>query len=353
MHRLRFASVNVVVVATLVALMAIAWPWSRKPAANGPAPASATAEQEPVCPNDAQADGKVVSRSWGKVEYERQQSLAAPLAAGAALDAEVGNGAIILTGRDQEGCELQATIRIKAGSETRARQLAGWVKIALVGKPEGLHMEMQQPRIALRESIHIEMKLAVPHKTNLRLRADNGNIEVADVAGRVFCGADNGRVSLRNVAGTTDLSAANGTVSAEQLAGDCAARADNGRVTIRFADGAAGACNLRASNGRIICRNVSGQVTAQADNGDVDVAYAPGAPAACRVDLTSQNGRIRLVVPQNVSAAVDARAANGRIRTKLPVTVKGQLSGERIEGTLGGGEGLVRLRASNGTIQLE
>ena len=82
------------------------------------------------------------------------------------------------------------------------------------------------------------------------------------------------------------------------------------------------------------------------------MAFAKEADPHLSAELTSSNGSITLTVPAAFSGQVDASTSTGKIRTDLPVTVQGPI-GKSLKGTVGGGAGTLKLRTSNGSIQIK
>lgn len=345
-------AIHITLVAALAALLPAAWPWSSKPSKSQAPAASLPAEQEPTMSQPDTDAGKAVNRSFGRVNWQKQQQLTAPLKSKGVLTAGTKNGSIAVTGREDDGCDVSVTITATATSEKRAAELAGQVKVALVPKDGQVRVDVQEPRTSGLESVRVDLKIQVPRLTGTDLHNDNGQIGVNDVEGNILCRTDNGRIDLRSVAGRVDLGSDNGRITAADLAADAQIQTDNGAIEIRYADGRPRTCSIRSDNGRITCRNLSGDLKAEAGNGSIDAAYAVDAPGVCRIDITSDNGKIHLVTPRSLSAKVVARSDNGRISTNLPLTVNGK-RGKRIDGEIGSGQGQVQLRSSNGSIELD
>ncbi|MGD2095779.1 MAG: DUF4097 family beta strand repeat-containing protein, partial [Phycisphaerales bacterium] len=80
--------------------------------------------------------------------------------------------------------------------------------------------------------------------------------------------------------------------------------------------------------------------------------YSENAPPVCDISLITHNGSIELESPPNFSAEVNASTHNGSINTDLPITVKGKVSKRRLVGTIGTGEGKLRLETHNGSIRI-
>lgn len=124
----------------------------------------------------------------------------------------------------------------------------------------------------------------------------------------------------------------------------------------------------RTVNGRVVARALRGDVTARTVNGAIRVSTT-GAAAAHTVNgsieaemgtvsgagpyrFETVNGSITLTLPEGAGADVEARTLNGGISTDFPLTVQGRFGPRSLEGTIGGGGPELRLRTTNGSIEL-
>ncbi len=126
----------------------------------------------------------------------------------------------------------------------------------------------------------------------------------------------------------------------------------NGRIRIRDVEGHVRA---RTVNGRIEVEGVAGAVDAETVNGRIDISLV-----RCAEDrdatLQSLNGRISLELPTACHARLEAETLHGKIVADealgLTATEEGIL-GQRVEGQLGQGGRVIRLRAVNGAIHVK
>ena len=170
--------------------------------------------------------------------------------------------------------------------------------------------------------------LYVPKGTNLDIESANGNVRVAGGCGSV-------KISGRN----TD-------VMVDEPKGAVEVASVNGRINLVNAPEAA---RLRTVNGNIYAHMMGGELLAETTNGAI-VAHMMD-PAVAGFDLTSQNGGVTLVMPEECSASVRAQTALGEIRSDFPVnTAEGVDQRRRLEGTIGGGYARVALETLNGNI---
>ena len=214
------------------------------------------------------------------------------------------NGSITVSSWDQPRVRVVAYKEVEGGREV-AREAMKQLRIDLVPRDGGLLVKTHHPKEAhgiasffdwmtgndVNASVRYE--LTVPKTMNLDIENTNGAIRLSDVSGKLELGTTNGRIEAKGCAGIIDAATTNGRIEAELV-----------RVT-------------------------------------------PGQ----KINLTTTNGKIVLAVPADLAAELDAGTTNGAIRTDLPV-VSSMLDDNRLRGKINGGGALVRLRTTNGGIEI-
>ncbi len=231
---------------------------------------------------------------WPRAEYERTERLEAPLEPGSILALENDVGSITIAGVNVNDCSVIATISVKAPTEEEAQELAEQIKIELDQDGNTLTVRTEKPRIKKRRSISISFDITVPEQTALEI------------------GNKVGKIRLSNITETIK------------------AQTDVGQIT---------------------CREISNDIDLKADVGTVKVVYSKDAPAACSITIATDVGGIELTTPPDFSATVYAETDVGSIRTDLPLTVRGKIS-KSLHGTIGAGEGELRLKTDVGSIRI-
>lgn len=120
----------------------------------------------------------------------------------------------------------------------------------------------------------------------------------------------------------------NATIRAEDLTADVRAQTVNGSVWLSTSRGA----SAKTVNGSI--RASFGEIS-----WDGEAVFE------------TVNGNIRLEVPAQINADLEIRTSNGRITTNLPIATT-RATRRRVEGTLGEGGPVLRLKTVNGRITL-
>jgi DUF4097 and DUF4098 domain-containing protein YvlB len=124
---------------------------------------------------------------------------------------------------------------------------------------------------------------------------------------------------------------------------------DNTNGGIDISD-VSGAMQVSNTNGHIEFARCAGSVEAETTNGGVR-ADLTSVNSGKKISLETTNGRIALTVPRSLGATIDASTTNGSINTELPITTS-QMSRHALRGTVNGGGAEMRLRTTNGSIEI-
>ncbi|HYR29523.1 MAG TPA: DUF4097 family beta strand repeat-containing protein [Thermoanaerobaculia bacterium] len=213
------------------------------------------------------------------------------------------NGSITVTAWDQPRVRVIAEKKIKGDREVAAEAMKE-LKVEITPLNGGLVIKTNHPEEDGFTSLfdwlsgddvdaQVRYELTVPRTMNLDLSDTNGSIRVSDVTGRLELGTTNGKIETIRCAGSLDASTTNGGISAE--------------------------------------------LTSVTRGGSVDAS--------------TTNGRITIAVPRNFAGSVDAATTNGAIDTDLPVATT-RVGDNSLRGTINGGGTPMKLRTTNGAIQI-
>jgi hypothetical protein len=130
---------------------------------------------------------------------------------------------------------------------------------------------------------------------------------------------------------------------------DLALDANNGSLGVA---GVTGRLELRTTNGSVTLSDVGGDVRARTHNGSLSVELTGAGWQGTGLDAQTQNGSVRLLIPDRYAAQIETGTVNGRIHTDFPVTVQGRLSRQRLTIPLNGGGKTLRVTTMNGSVRL-
>jgi hypothetical protein len=126
------------------------------------------------------------------------------------------------------------------------------------------------------------------------------------------------------------------------------AQTSNGTVDIA---GARAGGLAKTVNGSVVVRQSSGGFDVSSVNGSIRVAL-DSVSATDTLSVETTNGSVSAELPSTFSGAVSLSTVNGTLRTDMPITTNGGFSRRGIDGLVGNGQQLVRIRTVHGGINL-
>ncbi len=154
------------------------------------------------------------------------------------------------------------------------------------------------------------LTITAPESTDLSLATTNGDVSVTNTVGGINVGTTNGKVELSGTTGTASVS---------------------------------------TTNGRLNVAVHSGAFYGATTNGAIDCDIAALRPSET-VGLSTTNGKVTLLLPDDVSALIEATNSNGLI-TIYDFTVTYETQGENhIRARIGSGASTVTITTTNGDV---
>ena len=293
---------------------------------------------------------KVVSNMSAK--FERVEEVRTALEGGSLLVAETHNGGIEATGGEGKDCVVTAKIEARAGTVQEAEDLAQKVKLGFESSNKTVILKIEKPPLGSNQQVTVSLKMTVPRPTKLKLTSYNGSIAVSGMTDAVNAETHNGGIAVEQISADVALRTYNGTVTCQAISGSVDAAGHNGMIRISFPnDAPAKTCKVETYNAPIFCEGVPGDLVAKSHNGSITAACSNQPAGPRTVTIITYNGDIDFTPPRDFSAQVDLSTHNGTINTTLPISVKGKI-GKRLQGTVGSGEGTLRLETHNGSITI-
>ena len=262
---------------------------------------------------------------------ERTVDLTNPMEPGSRLKVHTASGSIEIRGTQTSACSGIAKIRVHAPSQTQADEIAEQVKIALNQTPGQLEIKADRPKTR-GVSISISYDLAVPVQTTVLAETASGSIRLAHLQGDMDARTASGSVRMQDVTdGSAKLKSASGSIRIE-------------RATLT-------SCNMHTASGSLTCDQINcPDIVGNTASGSVRVTCTPETSPELRADLSTSSGSVRLDLPQGFAGKVEMSTHSGSVSTKLPIT--GKVSKKRLSGTVGDGDGYVRLATASGSVRL-
>jgi hypothetical protein len=202
------------------------------------------------------------------------------------------NGGIRVTGGSSDAVRVTARLQAQGRTDAAAKALLSRVHIETDGR--SVRAEGPSTDGYDNESWAVSYIVSVPRRFDLDLEAHNGGIGVVGVVGKL------------------ELETTNGSVALEDVGGDVHARTRNGSLNVRLAGNRWEGAGLNAE---------------------------------------TQNGSVRLALPDDYAAQIETGTVNGRVNTDFPVTVRGSIS-RQLSFPIGGGGPTIRATTTNGSVTI-
>jgi DUF4097 and DUF4098 domain-containing protein YvlB len=152
--------------------------------------------------------------------------------------------------------------------------------------------------------------ITAPDSTNLSLSTTNGDVEVVGLVGNISATTTNGNVGLTGTAGTASVSTTNGRLTASVHSGAFYGATTNGTVD----------CDL--------------------------VALGPTED----VGLATTNGKVTLLLPDDVSAVIDATNTNGLITIYDFTVIYDTQTEHHVHARIGSGASSITITTTDGDV---
>jgi len=292
--------------------------------------------------------GCIYVGDWGETNAYREDFHSThPLNAGGTVSVEGFNGAIEITGWEQNSVEVNGT----KYSSTKGGLDA--IKVDVSATPGSVRIRCSKASDLTWHNMGVRISLRVPHKVLLDpVSTSNGKIQVEDVEGTARLHTSNGAIRLGRIKGDIEARTSNGTIEAMDMDGDVRFHTSNGSIR---AEATHGPMEATTSNGGINVRMRDSAGTRpmrlESSNGHIEATIEGGAVPEVRA--TTSNSSILLRLPASANAQVRASTSHSSITTDFDeLSVDRRKRHSEVEGTLGRGGPMLDLRSSNGAIKI-
>lgn len=116
------------------------------------------------------------------------------------------------------------------------------------------------------------------------------------------------------------------------------------------ASGLAAPVDLSTVNGGVTIETSAGEASASTVNGGIHATVRGSGQG--RLSFTTVNGSVDLGLASGLSADFSAETVNGSIDSDFPITLTGRINPRHLEGRIGQGGRVLRLRTVNGGIRV-
>jgi len=284
---------------------------------------------------------------WGDTNrYKEDFQYSYDLKPGGKLSLETLNGTVEVTGWDQNKVEI-------TGSKYASSEgLLSAIKIDVVSTPDAVRIRTIPPS-GHRGGMGARYTLHVPRQTEIeRIVSSNGKIQIDDVESAARLKTSNGSVRVNRTKGNLEVETSNASVELNGHSGSAVVHTSNGSVRAEQVKGYFEATTSNASiNARVTDPEPGRPIKLESSNGSITVAFDSLRNNDIRA--TTSNSSITLRLPSATGAQLRAKTSNSSITTEFDVNMRGALSKNSMEGTIGSGGPNIELATSNGSIRIQ
>ena len=255
---------------------------------------------------------------------------------GGKLIVDVDRGNIQIITADQDKVEILVEREVSGGNESQAAKLLQNHQVTL--SQEGNEVRVHAKTVkSLRNStfwshpnLNVHYRITVPRKFDLSLATAGGNVQAADLQGKIDARTSGGNMTFTKIQGPVDARTSGGDLKAI---------------------GCTDKLQMNTSGGNIEVKDFAGpSVEATTSGGNVSGDFA-GQPAAdCSFRTSGGDITVKFRVPAP-SISMPGRAAARSIQP-FQSPCKGSIKGPALRGTINGGGPVLLLKTSGGDVRL-
>lgn len=212
-----------------------------------------------------------------------------------------------------------------------------------------------------------DLIVAVPAGKRIDLKLAAGEVTVTNVDGDVYVDVHMANVTTDGTKGILSLDTGSGEVKVSNARGDVTLDTGSGSVTLNQLTGNklsvdAGSGSLRAdgvtmqsvnldlgSGGARVTKLSARDVKLDAGSGSTELDLVSDVRL---LDIDSGSGGVTLWIPATLGAKVDIQTGSGGVDMGVPISVT-RWESDRVIGTIGDGEGTIRIDAGSGTVRFK
>jgi DUF4097 and DUF4098 domain-containing protein YvlB len=317
-----------------------------------------------IVPMTKAAPGGAAAPNPAQEQVSRVFQKSMSLGAGGSFSIENKFGEVRVHGESNREVNINATIRVQAGSREEADAYAQKVQIDVLQTGNGIMVRTVYPE-GERHLLHgrntsysVNYDIAIPSDASLTAKNSFGSVTATGVRGRSDIDNSHGSLTVSQ-SGPSKLNNSFGSIELRDSNGDSFVNDNNGSVEV---SGVKGALDLRNRFGSITVKDVNGATTITGGNGQVTVDSTGAATISSSFggaevrnvhgDLTLHNNNGNIDVSSVAGAATISNSFGNVTFSEVKGRVTVSTNNGKVEGRSIGGDSLT-VRDSFGNIELE
>ena len=320
-------------------------------------------------------------------EITKTEEKTFPMAAGGSVSIQADEGGITVQTWDKSDVFISVTKKAWSKRRNQAEKILDKIRVDMIF--DGNRLTVREPEDKRRkgsdfsdlfhgdwsrdgEGYSVDYSLKVPRGVDVRAEADEGDIACSGTSGSLDLFTDEGEIRAESVdlregrfesdegeirlrdarcSGVLVLNADEGEIHLQdtRCSGTLTVEVDEGEI--RIVDSRLDDLTASTDEGTVILKNVqSKKFSISADEGDVEADFTPDPSGSYEIE--TDEGEVRIWVPENASLQVDFETEGGRTDSDFHLSRRETDSGDTMTGRIGDGGGTLRVTAGEGDIAL-
>lgn len=250
------------------------------------------------------------------------------------------------------GADGEAAIAVEVSARDLAwgREVFERMQFEATSEANVVTLKAIDPRIEGHEwrahkGVHVVARVTIPSRFDVRVATGDGDVTLADVAGRVNLRTGDGDIVTGDVDGDVSVHTGDGDLVMGALRGP-GVSVHSGDGDVRIAAITAERIEIATSDGDVQLRSVSGPLDARTGDGDVDVHLERAAPLSVRTG----DGDVSITTAGPFGMTLDLQGESVDLPSGL--TLQRSPSGRAATGSIHGGGPDIKVSTGDGAIRM-
>jgi len=200
-------------------------------------------------------------------------------------------------------------------------------------------------------AVKSNVKVLCPRESQINAYTENGSVVVNSINGNHTLKSENGAIKAYEIIGNLICSTENGKIALDMITGDLKITTENGKIETRNCNGEKMKCYSENGKIEIMCNRYA-NASAETENGGVFYEFVSLDEG--NFSFRSSNGKITIIIPDDIPVDIDAKTNMGKINTAIEGQIELTKKNLKQKLKLKRGEGTVKILVENdnGSIHL-
>ena len=290
--------------------------------------------------------------------YKIEKTFTSETKPGLKLNFNSENTGIRIKGGEQENSVLDLSIEYTT-KKKQELDVKDFLNLEYNSDKNEMTINFKQP-----EGMRIfksKIELTVPETTQVYAKTENGPLGLTGLNGDQQIITENGPLALIKIKGNVNFESENGPLDAKDVQGDIVIKVENSALSIRESSGN---CKIISENGIIKIKDSSGDLNIENENGQIRILKSSYRSAEIKnqnggiyyefkpleegvFNFINQNGKIRLIIPEEIQYNMTALNGIGKINIGIDGNYDKQKVNGKTEIHMVKESGRVKINATN------